>query len=257
MRNRRIGWLVSVVVLAAACRGDIPLATAPVPDSGVRQNLTASESQAYVDAWRAAGSPVSEKPTVTLASAFNGSLTFFNADGQVLFNYYSNDNSAVLKAWLIDESGSTVNSNQAEVGNANLLPFGVPQSWHSLNTSVSTINRNCGLVGKADIRGHSALKEATPFGVVELWRDPILKTVADKPLGTCPEQTECNGYIVEDPSTCADYANGGGEGGSGGGTGGGGGGGGNCELWRFELRRSYDGGYTWETVQVWYEWVGC
>jgi len=65
------------------------------------------------------------------------------------------------------------------------------------------------------------------------------------------EEVTCNGIIVDDPSSCPD------DGGNGGGGEGGGGGNGGCEVWRFVLKMSDDGGETWYVVSIWYEYINC
>jgi hypothetical protein len=249
MFHRAFGVLL---LLLAACGGEVPLAPVAVPDAHARLNVTESEMQAFVDAWRADGSPTPASPVVTLQTTFSSGYTQFNGVGSVAFNLYSNDNEAKLSLKLIDENGGTINDDTWEAGNVNGFPLGTFARFAPLSGFISTAFNNCGLVGKGKITGHSRLVSPSPSGYVTLWGDPISKNAPDLMMPKCPEQTECNGYVVEDPSTCSDS-----EGGSSnyGGGGGGGGSTGECELWSFTLRRSFDNGVTWYIVSRWYEYI--
>lgn len=76
-------------------------------------------------------------------------------------------------------------------------------------------------------------------------------TVVQQVEETDEELESCGGIIVDDPTDCDDEEEGGGSGEGGGGHTS------QCEVWRFTLRMSHDGGVTWDVVSVWYEYFNC
>lgn len=264
MRLRGIMVALAVLALGACDAGALTDASrdmaGPRPDAGPRASL---EDGGYPteDEYAAAGGTSASvlEPECCASGNFSGDMRTWSGTGKFALRWV-NDASANLSIAVVDHTnGSTLNSGGDSYQYTAQLPI-LTRAAITLNSSIGTLGRNCGITGKSRLVANAATKVlATRDGaLITIWSGSLDVSAPDKAAADCVVVEECssNMYYANGDCNESEEPAGDGEGGSGGGGGGvdGGtpGGGGYCILWQVtiyesaEKREILDQYYYWE-----------
>ena len=175
MRDRYRSMVATIATGAMLACGDAAVEDVTAPPLAATPAPPVTSTWPTVSEVTNAGIPNAIGIQITLSPRFEKNNTEFVVDARVQFQW-SNDVSASVKAWVINNGGTTLNSGSAGMQYSRLaLP--VASGDTTFTVRISTNGFTCDLIGKSSSEGKaSTIALDTRLVAINLWQQTALPT---------------------------------------------------------------------------------